>query len=463
MGPKFDKVSINSQIPFLKSLFVIAFPIILQNFLASFLNMLDTIMVGQLGKEEIAAVGLANQIFFVMSVMLFGIVSGGSIFISQFWGKKDLCGVHRTMGIMLSASSVVVFVFFILGTFFPEFCLKFYSNDEAVISKGAGYLKIVSPGYLFMSVSFSLCQALRSTEHVKLPLMATGISVAVNGILNVLLIFGLKAGEFQLIQPLGLTGAAIATDIARFVELMISLVVSYSKKYEIAVSPIKFFQYQPNFLRHYFRICFPVMINETLWGIGISLQNSIYGHSGTSILAAFSITSTISNLVWTFFIGCGIASAIMIGKKIGASLHEEARLLVKKLAVFMTSTGFILGLVLIPMALCLKFFFNVDEGVLHMAQVFLLMTVLLYPFYAFNMFNVVGVCRSGGDTIYAMIMDVGFMWIISIPLGFCAVYFWNFPFWAIFICLHIEDLCKCLMGILRLKNGRWLHDITCIK
>lgn len=445
---------------YLKILFSIALPIILQNFLSSFVNMLDTIMVGQLGSLDIASVGLGNQIFFVMSIATFGIVSGGSIFIAQYWGKKDMAGVHRTMGITLILTAFISLFFFCAAIFCPELCLGIYTKDEEVIRRGSEYLRIVAPSYLFFGILTAFGQSLRSTEHVRLPMVATGISVVINGILNYVFIFGIRIYDFELISPHGIIGAAIATVIARLIEFVIVIIIPYVKKYEIAVAPEKFFNRQTGFPGRYVKIVFPVLLNETFWGIGASLQSSVYGHAGTDVVAAFNIMNTISNLVWTFFIGCGNATAIIIGKKIGEQKTDEARSLAKKIVGFLAGSASVLGLLLIPLAWLLPLFFKVEPEVIHMAQIMLYMTAFLYPLFAICMCMVVGVCRSGGDTVYGMFMDVGFMWLVALPLGFCAVNLWHFPFWAVFLCLHTEDFCKTTMGLLRLKSGKWLHDVT---
>lgn len=445
---------------FFSNLFNIAVPIILQNFLGSFVNMLDNIMVGQLGAIDIAAVGLANQIFFVMQVMMFGVVSGGAIFITQYWGKKDLEGVHRTVGISL-VFSVAVSVFFTLAALiFPEFCLRIYSSDEEVIARGAVYLRYVAPSYIFTGIAFAFANACRSTEHVRLPMVVTAISVIVNGVMNYILIFGIKAGSVVLIKPLGIVGAAIATDIARIVEFLLIIIIPYAKKYEFAANLNNFFKKQPGFMPKFLKVVIPVLCNETLWGVGASMHSSIFGHAGTDVIAAFNITSTTSNLIWTFFMGCGNATAIILGKMIGEKKYSEARSLAKKYTLFLACSGAVLGLLLIPLAKMLPMFYNVDKDVIHIAQIFLYLTLLFYPLNATNMFFAVGLCRSGGDTVYSLIMDTGFMWVLSIPLGFCAVMFLHLPFWAVFLCVHSEDILKWFLGFFRLQSGKWLHDLT---
>lgn len=445
---------------FLKPLFTIAVPIILQNFLSSFVNMLDTIMVGQLGSLEIAAVGLGNQIFFLMNMVLFGTVSGGSIFISQYWGKKDMDGVHRTLGITIILSAVISVLFFLLAFFKPEMCLRFYSEDEELIAIGADYLKTVSFSYIFIGLGFPFAHAERSTERVKLPMIATFVSVIVNCVLNYLLIFGVRFGGTEYVSAMGVVGAAIATVVSRCIEFILLLVVPYIKKYEMAAPPSRLFRRQPGFMSQYAKICLPVLLNETLWGLGTTMQNVIYGHAGTDIVAAMNITSTIGNLIWTFFIGTGNATGILLGKTIGEGKHDEARSLAKKYTFFNAGAGLVLGLLLIPLSFVLPYVFTVEPEVMHMAVTMVYLSMALYPFSASNMTMVVGVCRSGGDTIYALLMDVGFLWILAIPLGFAGVYAWHLPYWALYLCIRSDEVFKCTMGIIRLLSGKWLNDVT---
>ena len=182
---------------FYRTVFKIALPIIMQNFLTSFVNMIDTVMVGQLGAVEIAAVGLGNQIFFVMNTVMFGVVSGGSIFMSQFWGKKDISRLRQTMGITVALAFAVSMLFTVLAAFFPEKCLSVYTSDVSVILHGASYLRVVSPCYFFFGISMALGHALRSTEHVNLPMTATGISVLVNAAGNAAFIFDIYSHEVK--------------------------------------------------------------------------------------------------------------------------------------------------------------------------------------------------------------------------------------------------------------------------
>lgn len=444
---------------FLIPLFTIAFPIILQDFLSSFVNMLDTIMVGQLGAVDIAAVGLGNQIFFVMSLGVFGIASGGQIFIAQYWGKKDIEKIHKTTGMMLSLALCFTVLFAFVSIVFPEFCLSIYSKDQEVITRGANYLRVVAPSYLFFGVNVSFAVSCRNTEHLKLPAVATITSVLLNALLNYLLIFGVNIGGFQVINAYGIIGAGIATVISRIVEALIVVGGSYLNKYIIAAPLKEYVVKDRGFIAHYAKISLPVLLNELLWGSGISMQSSIFAHSGTLVIASFNIMNSISNLVYPICLGCGNATAIIIGKTIGEGKTEEAKSLARKQCAFIAAMAFCLGFLIMPMAKLMPFIFKVEAEVLSMASIFIIMRGLIFPFDAFNMTSVVGVFRSGGDTLFALFMDVGFLWLMAIPLGWLAVMVWHLPFWAVYLCILSEPICKAVVGIIRLLSNKWLRKL----
>lgn len=444
---------------FIRNLFLIAFPIILQDFLSSFVNMLDTIMVGQLGSVDIAAVGLGNQLFFIMSLGVFGIASGGQIFIAQYWGKKDIDKIHKTTGMMLTLSLTFTILFALVSILFPEKCLSIYSNDQEVVRRGAEYLRVVAPSYIFFGLNVSFAVSARNVEHLKLPAVATITSVLLNALLNYLLIFGVNINGNQIIQPHGIIGAAIATVVSRIIEALIVVGGSYIRKY-VTAAPIKEYIVKDRaFLGHYAKISLPVLANELLWGSGISMQSSIFAHAGTLVIASFNIMNSISNLVYPICLGCGNATAIIIGKTIGEGKTEEAKVLAKKQCGFIAAMAFCLGFVIMPMSKVMPYIFNVEAEVLSMASVFIVMRGLMFSFDAFNMTSVVGVFRSGGDTLFAMLMDVGFMWLIALPLGWLAVIVWHLPFWAIYLCILTEPLCKTTVGVIRLMSNKWLRKL----
>ena len=442
---------------FYKTLFSIAIPIILQNLLQTFVNMLDTIMIGRLGSVPIAAVGLGNQIFFMLNMVVFGVSSGCSIFISQFWGAADFKGIRKAFGFMLSFCFLVALLFLAGGTLIPEKLLALYTEDVAVIKEGCRYLRVVSFCYPLLAVSFSCQMAFRSTEHVILPMVTTAFSFVLNIVGNIVFIFGFEPLG---IPAFGVAGAAIATVIARFVEMLITVAVGILKKFEAVGSLSELLGFDRAFIVKLLKVGTPVLLSETLWGLGITTQNSIFAHSGTDSFAAFSIMNTVNQLTWVLFIGMGSAAAIILGKKIGANDNDGAVAYAHRFCWFFPLMGGIVGLLLYPLSRLLPLAFNVEPHIIAITQAMLIVLMCTYPSRAFNMLIIIGICRSGGDTIFASVIDNGWMWLIAIPLGCLAAFVWNLSPWTILACLEVEQFLKTVCGILRVRSGKWLHNIV---
>jgi putative MATE family efflux protein len=441
---------------FYKSLFAIAIPIMVQNLISSFVNMVDTVMIGQLGTVEIAAVGLGNQVFFLLNMILFGVCSGGAIFTAQFWGKKDIAGIRKNLGLCLVIVLVISTLFTTACLIAPGTIIGLYSTDEAVIRIGADYLRTVAPCFIPFGISFVFTLVMRSTEKVRLPIVATLISLSINIFLNWLLIFGIGP-----CPKLGVVGAAIATVVARFAETLILVGTSYGKKYALAGKLKELFSFDLAFVSRFFRIAFPVMVNETLWSLGITMQNAIFARTNTDAIAAFNIVSTVSNLTWVVFIGLGNGCAVLIGKKIGEGADEKARAYASRITRFAPLMAAIIApLILGPLSTVLPLLFNVNGSVLAIIQSMFVILVLAYPFRAFNMAMVIGVCRAGGDTVFSVFYDLFFMWCLCLPLAAIASFYFHAPAWVMYLCICMEDPIKMIPGSLRLKSGKWLRDVT---
>jgi len=308
-----------------------------------------------------------------------------------------------------------------------------------------------------MAVSFSCQMAFRSTEHVLLPMVTTAISFVSNVTLNALLIFGCQPLG---IEPMGILGAALATVISRFIEMLITVSVGLVRKFEVFGSIKELLSFDRNFVFKLFKVGLPVLLSESLWGLGITTQNSIFAHAGTDSFAAFSIMNTVSQLTWVVFIGMGSASSVILGKQIGAGDEKSARVYTERFSWFFPLTGAAIALLLFPISKILPLIFNVDSHIIEITQSMLYVLMVMYPFRAINMLIVVGVCRAGGDTVFASIIDNGWMWALAIPLGCLAAFVWEASPWIILICLESEQLLKSFCGYFRVKSGKWLHNIT---
>lgn len=436
---------------FYSSLVAIAIPISLQALLQNFVNMLDTIMIGRLGSVEIAAVGLGNQIFFILNMILFGITSGGGVFIAQFWGKKDLAGIRKSLGLMTLIAFVVSVIFTITCLLIPNQLIRLYSPDPQVIQVGGTYLRFVCLSYIPTAISFSITLALRSTERVKLPLVCTSISLFTNLIANYLLIF---------VAGLGVKGAAIATIISRIIELVILATWSYSHKYEICGKLKELLGFNRYFIVKFLKIAFPVIINETFWGLGTSVYNAIFAHAGTNAFTAYSITGTISQLTWVFCMGFGNGIGVLIGKRIGEKKIEEAKTYAKRSMWFMPLIGAVVGVFLVPLSKLLPVFFNVDQEIIKTATAILMILIFVYPFNSFCMNWIVGVCRAGGDTVFSAVAEIVVLWCVAIPLGYVAAFILHLPAPMIYLFFCSESIVKAIIGAIRVLSGKWLHEVT---
>jgi putative MATE family efflux protein len=327
---------------YFKTLLRIAVPIASQHFITSSLNAVDVIMIGQLGETAVAAVGLANQVFFLLILLLFGISSGAAMFTAQFWGKEDIESIHKVLGIglMLGIASSLLFSFAALV--FPEFILSIYSKDPAVVALGSTYLRRVALSYVFTSITFSFASVLRSTENVKLPMFVSIVALSINTVLNYLLIFG----NFGF-PKMGVEGAAIATLIARSLECVTLLTLTYRLRTPVAARLNELLGFNRDFILRYLKIALPVMFNEMMWSLGITVYNIVYARIGTESIAAVNISATIENMAFVLFIGISNAAAIMIGKRIGANEEDKAFIYGRRTLILGMAGAVLVGLIIL--------------------------------------------------------------------------------------------------------------------
>ena len=439
---------------FYTNLFAIAVPIMLQNFITSLVNMLSTVMIGRLGTVEIAAVALGNQIFLLYNLTLFGICSAGSIFTAQFWGKRDIAGIRKNMGFCITLNLAVA-LFFTLGTsLIPNKLISIYSRDPLVIEAGAAYLRFLAPGFVPFALSMVFMLTLRSVEKVRLAITAAFIALSLNAVLIYLFIFG--AGP---VPSLGVKGAALATSIARYVEMLILIIGCYFFKFPPAGKLKELFAFNAVYAGRYFRIAIPVIINETLWSLGVSIQNLILARSSTEAIAAYNITNTVSQLTWVIFIGLGHGVGVLIGKKIGEGKEQEARDYAFRIVRFAPILSLGAIAILLSLSRLLPFVFNTGPEVMQTAALMFIVVSCTYPFRAFNISTVIGICRAGGDTVFCALYDLIPMWFLALPLGAAAGFIFHAPAPLILLCLCMEEPVKVILGIWRLKTGKWLRNV----
>ncbi len=440
---------------FYGALLAIMIPIALQNLIAAALNMVDTIMIGQLGEAQIAAVGLANQITFLLHLFVFGISSGSAIFTAQFWGDKDLADIKRVLGLALLCGQIIAGAFLLASLAAPAFLIQFFTPDQLVVALGRDYLVIVAFTFPLMAISFTYSAILRSTGKARLPLYISAVALMLNTILNYILIHG-KLG----LPALGVKGAALATLIARLAEALLIVGLVYRQKLILAASLRELTDISLAFVRRFLRTTVPVILNESLWAVGVTLYTVIYARMGTDVVAAINISSTAERLAMVLFFGIANATAVMLGNLIGAGQIEQAFHYAKKISLVGPLIGIFSGVFLILVSPLILSFYAVSPAVLQSARGILLVFGITMIVRVFNIINIVGILRSGGDTRFTLVLDAIGVWLIGVPLAFVGGLLFRLPIERVMILIIIEECFKSIFGIRRLLSKKWINRLA---
>lgn len=434
----------------------IAIPVALQNLITSGLNMLDTMMITSLGDASIAAVGLANQIFFFYILICFGINSGSSVIMAQFWGKGSPESVRYATGIAVSLCVSVGLIFTLGAQYFPEVMMRWLTRDEQVVQIGSDYLKTVSYSYIITSVALALATAQRSTGLPNPPLYAAICGFFVNAIFNYLLIFG--AFGFP---KMGVVGAAWGTNIARLVEL--SLIVSFIlyTQHPLRHDVRDWFKFDRKFAINMLIVLFPVVLNETMWSLGQVVYNASYAVTGVQSTAAVQVASSIQNMLFVIVRGLGTSCAIMIANAIGHQEVERAKQYGSQFLKLSFIVGAVLGGILaVTSPIILRLFGNLTPEVRLITQRLLWIMGIFHAVKSFNSVLVVGVLRGGGDVRFSMWLETLCVWLIGVPLSIVSARMLHFPVEIVMVLILLEEVVKMLVGMYRVKSQRWIHSMT---
>lgn len=440
---------------FFKTMFKLSLPIIGQNLILSSLNLVDNIIIGGLNATAIAAVGLANQYFFLLNLVLFGISSGSSIFIAQFWGNRDIKNIKRVLGLSLLTGTIAAFIFTVLGLIFPKQILGLFSKDADVISMGSDYLLIIVFSYMLTAVTFAYSFALRSTRQVKIPMYVSAVALGINTFLNYSLIYGMFG-----MPRLGIRGSAIATLIARIIEMSLILFLVYRNKMVIAASFNELLDLPKEFVKKFYKITTPVILNESVWALGVSLYSVVYAHMGTDVIASTTISSTVERIIWVLFMGMGNACAIMIGNKIGEGKKEEIFIYAKRFIILNPLFAACMGIVVYFISPVFLMPYNISPVVLEYARKNLIVFSIFLTFRAFNFTSIIGILRSGGDTTFSLFIDLGGVWLVGVPMAYLGGMILHLPIYYVYAMVSCEELFKVVLGLPRILSKKWINNLT---
>ncbi|OAA23791.1 MATE family efflux transporter [Kosmotoga sp. DU53] len=440
---------------FNRKLLSIALPITIQNLISMSLNLVDNLMIGQLGSAAIAAVGLVNQMNFVLILFLFGASSGTGVFISQYWGNRDLKNIGKTISTRFEDYLRGLDSYFsCLLFFFPQQIISFFSRDITVVTAGVAYSKIISFTTFLIPFTFVMAMALRTIEKPKIPMYISFVVLAFNTVGNYLLIFGV--GPFP---EMGVKGAAIATLLSRLIEFFLYLYVLLKPVTALTISRHEFLDFDTVFFRKLMVVALPVIVNELLWSVGMTTYSFIMARIGTEALTVKNIVSTLESFGFIIFGGMSAATVVMVGSELGKKNYEKAFKNAIKLLNLMVVIGVITGIGIILLSRFLIRMYNVEEVIKSTVVMVMIIVGLAQPVKMFNGLNIVGVLRSGGDTKTAMFLELFSLWGIGIPLVALSgiVLKWPLPF--VFLMMLPEELFKASLGMLRVHSRKWLRNV----
>lgn len=446
--------SISQDKVFLRKIIAITIPIALQNFLNTTLNFIDTLMIGTLGETTIAAVGLANKVFFVFSLLLFGICSGSGVLTAQYWGKRETENIRKVLGISLALAILSSLLFTLPGILIPNHVMGILTNSNEAIRIGAVYLAIVAISYPFTAVTNAYVTLLRGVNQVFIPVVISTIAILTNVVLNYILIFG-KFG----FPELGVAGAAIATLIARIVETSSLLIIIYAKKGPAAAKIREMLDFNRNFMGKFFHTVSPVILNEFMWGLGVTMYALVYGRMGDASMAAVTVSQTVEQIMQVIFISISGATAVILGNELGANQLEDADNHAKNFIFIQISLSIVVGLLFFFVRDPIISLFSVSNEVAGYIRLCFLVYILYMPFKMFNTMNVVGILRSGGDTRAALFIDVSGVWIMGIPMAVLGGLVLHLPIYIVYAMVFVEEVYKFILGIIRYRKKKWLRNI----
>lgn len=448
---------------FYKMTLSIAVPMMVQNLISNFVNLLDNVMVGSLGTEEMSGVSIVNQLFFVFTLALFGAVSGAGIFTSQFHGKNDHDGIRYTIRFKTITVVALTIIALLIFIFFGDFLIGLYLHDtdssanlELTAQVAKKYLNIILIGLFPFAISNIFSSTLRETGQTVIPMVTGFVAVFTNCALNYILIFG-KFGA----PALGAEGAAIATVISRYVECAVFIIYVFIKRkaYPFFKGAFKSLYIPKQLLKSITAKGLPLLLNEFLWAAGMSTLSMSYSLHGIAVVAGYSISSTVVNLLSISFQSLGSSISIIAGKLLGAGKFKEAIDTVKKLFAFTLFTSIIVGITLFLLSTPILKLYNTSEESKMYAEFFMKTVAIFVPVGAFAHASYFTL-RSGGKTFVTFLFDSVYLLCVAVPVAFVLYYVFDFSIFIIFPCVQAFDLIKDIIGFILIKKKVWVNNIV---
>lgn len=435
-------------------MFRLTLPIVFQNLITTAVGSADVIMLGWVGQTALSAGSLASQIMFILNLAYSGISSGIGMLAAQYWGKKDTRTIEKIMGIGMKLSILVSFFFFVMACFFPRLLMLIFTSDMELIDTGISYLRIVGISYLFMSVSQVYLCTMRSIERVVFATITNGSALGLNIILNAVFIFG----PFGL-PKMGILGVALATAIARGIELIICMVDAFCFE-TIRFRPTILLEHHKVLFHDFMKYSLPAFGNEVSWGVAFSMYSVIMGHLGSDMVAANAVAVVAKNLGTVMCFGIANAGAILLGKEIGAGQMNTVKDDASRFCFITFISGIAGGaliFVLRPVFMNMADLSTAAKGYL---SIMLFINMYSVLGQAMNSTLICGIFRSGGDSRWGFICDMIVMWAVIVPVGFFSAFVLKLPPMWVYFLLYLDEFVKLPSVYRHYKSYQWLKNIT---
>ena len=441
---------------FLKNMLKLGVPIALQQLLYSVFSVVDTAMIAQLGADATAGVGLANRWFFFILLVNFGLIAGTMALVSQYWGIKDYKNIRRTTGISLMIGLGLTAVFTVFVFLIPRGMISVFADDAGMIEEGTSYLRMLGFGLILFSFNFVFSTSLKATETVKIPLIASICSILVNVFLNWVFIFGHLGAP-----AMGVAGAALGTVISHGANSVIMVAAVKIKGHPLLRHISDYFSMTRAFAKKFFKVTTPALINEVVWVLGTMTYSVVLGRYGSVDYGAYTIFNSVEGMFFTFFIGLSGATGILVGKELGrGNIQTGWEYSVKALVFAPILAAFLGGIMIIFRYPVLGLMQIPDRELMDMSARLLLFYAVASPIRIIPYMTIVGIFRSGGDTISGLWIDSVNVWLVGVPVTLLVGFVLKAPFIWAFLAMYSEDVLKSVMCIIIFIKKKWLNQLT---
>ncbi|MCH4208379.1 MAG: MATE family efflux transporter [Solobacterium sp.] len=440
---------------FMKAVLAVTVPLMLQQLIASSVNLVDNLMVGMLGDAALAGVAAVNRYYMIALYGTTGLCAAASVFIAQYCGANEQEHMKESFRTMILVACVIMVVFSMLAVCFPSVIVGFFTSDAAVIAQGVSYIRVVAWSFIPTAVTLSVYNAMRSVGETKVPLRCSVVAVLTNTFLNWCFIFG-NCG----MPKMGVAGAALATLISRVLELTLSLVALYRTPFDFKTKLTELFVIPKEIFKKIIVKAAPLMLNEVLWSSGMAMLFKFYSYRGSDVMSAYSISTTVSDIFFTLFAGMAAASTVFISQPLGADKLDQAKENGYHLIGFSFLLALIFGVAMFSASYLVPYLYSqVSMETKMMSQNFLRIQSVMFWIYMITT-QCYFTLRAGGDMKHTLIMDSGFMWLINIPIVAFVTYCTGFSYIWIYLFGQMTDLVKLAVSYHLVKKEKWVVNLT---